>query len=111
VIDWNWEPKDRPEATTIRFQFTCPGCVPAETNVELPRHWHCFGWLEEMHNGTSCHPDHAACEAARARISTTTPCALHTGAAWCQRAAKTTCSDSPWSCTNNPVRAPCDRVP
>jgi hypothetical protein len=40
-VAWDWEPKDIADATTIRFTFTCPHCVPVETRVELPHPQSC----------------------------------------------------------------------
>jgi hypothetical protein len=110
VIDWDWEPKAQPDATTIRFIFTCAGCTPVETHVVLPRRWYCFGWLEGAHNGTYCYQDPAACEAEHSGMPST-PCRLYTGSAWCQRGSPTTCSSSPWSCEDNPHHTRCDRAP
>jgi hypothetical protein len=107
-IDWDWGPKDDPEATTIRYQFSCAGCTPIETTVTLPRRWHCFSWLERQHHGTVCLPDHAACERERSRFPTKTECALRTGAAWC-RVGTQSCSSDPWSCANAPVPVTCER--
>jgi hypothetical protein len=109
-VDWDWGPKDEPDATAIQFRFTCAGCTPIETTVTLPRRWHCFGWIEREHHGTVCLPDAAACERARGGHATKTPCTLHTGHAWCQ-VGTTTCSDSPWSCLNSPRRTPCEKAP
>lgn len=107
-IDWDWEPKDDPEATTIRYTFSCAGCTSIETSVTLPRRWHCFGWIEMQHNGTVCLPDHEACERERDRFPTKTECKLRTGAAWC-RAGTNDCSSDPWSCANAPVAVTCER--
>ncbi|MEO8699901.1 MAG: hypothetical protein ABI867_07645 [Kofleriaceae bacterium] len=109
-VDWDWGPKDQADATTIHFTFSCTSCKSVETTVELPRRWHCFGWIEMKHHGTICLPDRAACENVRAGHATKTECALHTGHAWCQRGT-TTCSDSPWSCLNSPMRTPCEKAP
>lgn len=112
VIDWDWGPKEQPNATTIQFMFRCPSCgSPIETSVKLPRRWHCFSWIEQRHSGVVCHPSHASCEAARASYGPTSPCELRTGAAWCLRSDMTHCSDSPWSCEDNPRAEPCDRAP
>lgn len=109
-IDWDWGPKDQPDATTIHFTFSCAGCRPIETQVELPRRWYCFGWMHMQYSGTVCEPDHAACENARSGHVHATPCSLHTGAAWCQVHTQH-CADSPWSCANSPTRAACEKVP
>jgi hypothetical protein len=110
-VDWDWGPKDQPEATTIHFVFSCRGCTPVETEVSLPRRWHCFGWIHGMQHGTGCAPDHAACEATRLTFATTSPCELRTGAAWCLHPPSTVCTDTPWACARQPGGGPCDRVP
>jgi len=112
VIDWDWGPKDQPNATTIRFTFRCRGCgSPIETRVTLPRRWYCFSWIERERSGSVCQPSRASCEAARASFRPASPCELHTGAAWCLRSDMSRCSDSPWSCANNPRAEPCERAP
>ena len=110
-VDWSWEPRDDPDATEIRYQFSCDGCETIETKVVLPRLWHCFSWVHGSDFGSGCHRSHGACERQRARFRHTIPCELRTGSAWCTEPPRVACFESPWACQRQAGGRPCVRDP
>ncbi len=113
TMSWFAEPpRVRGTKAEVELVFECSGgCAEPSPDspqprlsvaLTLPHRWYCFGWVHGRQHGTGCDSSLAACESRRRFFEQgsrpTTPCAIQTGAAYCDSQGEKRCFPTPWDC-------------